>query len=115
MSTIRRSTDSGTVYLHAALVVSFVVLVATGLRIATDDPDSEWLRILDPVLPVEHLWFRHMVAGVALMAILAAYACLCTWCPPAIAGPARQGASTGDDAVRQATMGGGRMWQCSGS
>jgi hypothetical protein len=75
MSTIRRSTDFGTVYLHAALVVSFAVLVATGLRIATDDPDSEWLRILDPVLPVEHLWFRHMVAGVALMAILAAYAC----------------------------------------
>jgi hypothetical protein len=74
MSLPRRSTDFGTVILHALLVVSFAVLVATGLRIAADDPGREWLAFLDPVLPVGHLWYRHLVAGVGLIAILTAYA-----------------------------------------
>ncbi len=70
----RRKTDYGTVFLHMALVLSFVVLVATGFRIGADDPIAPWLQALDPVLPVQHLWFRHLVAGVVLMATLAAYA-----------------------------------------
>lgn len=69
----RRTTDYGTVILHAVLLAAFLVLMATGLRIAADDPDVEWLIALDPVLPVEHLWFRHMVAGTVLTAALAAY------------------------------------------
>ena len=69
----RRKTDYGTVILHAALVVAFLVLVATGLRIASDDPVALWLQVLDPVLPMEHLWYRHLVAGAVLMSALAAY------------------------------------------
>lgn len=70
----RRTTDFGTVILHAALVVAFLVLLATGLRISTDDPDRHWVRLLDPLLPNENLWFRHLVAGLAMAAVIAAYA-----------------------------------------
>ena len=66
-------TDYGTVLLHAALLASFCVLLATGLRIACDDPDMAWLSFLDPILPTEHLWYRHFVAGIALTATLAGY------------------------------------------
>ena len=73
MSKIRRSTDYGTVILHMGLVVAFVVAAVTGLRIAADDPEADWLRVLDNVLPVEHLWFRHLVAGMFITAILGGY------------------------------------------
>src|SRR5262245_13431134 len=66
--------DIGTVLLHLVLVVSFVVALGTGLRIASDDPDAAWLSILDPILPMEHLWFRHLVAGAAMAGTLAGYA-----------------------------------------
>jgi hypothetical protein len=70
----RLNTDTGTVFLHLILLVSFVVLVATGLRIASDNPEQAWLSILDPVLPVEHLWSRHLVAGIAMASALVGYA-----------------------------------------
>lgn len=66
-------TDFGTVILHAVLVITFAVLVATGLRIASDDPESMWLIALDPILPVEHLWYWHMVSGVGMAAALGGY------------------------------------------
>ena len=67
-------TDIGTVLVHLALVVSFIVTLGTGLRIASDDPDAAWLSILDPILPMEQLWFRHLIAGVAMGGTLAGYA-----------------------------------------
>ncbi len=75
MSQSRRSTDYGTVVLHALLIASFVVLVATGLRLAADDPDAAWLAFLDPVLPVRNLWLHHLMAGATLAAVLTGYAC----------------------------------------
>ena len=75
MQKVYRSTDFGTVILHTMLVASFAVLVASGLRIAADDPDSQWIAVLDPLLPVEHLWLSHLVVGVAFSAIIAAYVC----------------------------------------
>jgi hypothetical protein len=75
MSTPRRSTDYGTVFFHTLLVGAFCVLTATGLRIGADDPHAAWLSIFDRVLPTGHLWFNHLVAGVALTALLAGYAC----------------------------------------
>ena len=71
--TRRPTTDSGTVVLHFVLVISFVVLVATGLRIASDDPMATWLSAFDRVLPMENLWFRHLVAALVLSATLAGY------------------------------------------
>ena len=72
---LRRRTDYGTVILHAALVASFLVLAATGLRIASDDPATTWLTILGPFLPTENVWYVHLLASVALLATLAGYAC----------------------------------------
>lgn len=74
MTTRRRlTTDYGTVVFHTLFVVAFFVLTATGLRIASDDPNARWLAVLDPVLPTEHLWFRHLAASVIFTAALAAY------------------------------------------
>ena len=73
-SQTRRTTDSGTVVLHLVLVISFFVLLFTGLRIATDDPSSKWLAFLDPLLPMEHIWFRHLVAALVFAATLLGYA-----------------------------------------
>jgi Prokaryotic cytochrome b561 len=70
----RPTTDTGTVVVHAIMLVSFVVLLLTGLRIASDDPTVTWLGVLDPVLPMEQVWYRHLVAAVVFVAALAGYA-----------------------------------------
>ncbi len=67
------TTDYGTVIVHWIIVAAFTVLLFTGLRIASDCPGYEWLAVLDPVLPMEHLWFRHMVAGTVLASAVAGY------------------------------------------
>lgn len=74
MANAPRSTDYGTVILHVLLVGSFAVLVATGLRIATDDPETEWLLALDLLLPTNNLWLNHLSAGVVLAGVLGGYA-----------------------------------------
>ena len=71
---IRPTTDAGTVFFHFLFVCSFVVLAMTGIRIASDDPIAPWLRIFDFFLPVEQLWFRHLVAAVFLTGALLGYA-----------------------------------------
>jgi hypothetical protein len=74
MASGRLRTDVGTAALHGAVLGAFCVLLGTGLRIAADDPDTMWLSLLDPILPVEQLWYRHLVAAVVLMAGLGGYA-----------------------------------------
>ncbi|HWB47058.1 MAG TPA: ethylbenzene dehydrogenase-related protein [Hyphomicrobiaceae bacterium] len=69
----RPSTDIGTAALHILLLILFLVLLGTGLRIASDDPDALWLTVFDPILPMEHLWYWHLVSGAALAACLGAY------------------------------------------
>jgi cytochrome b subunit of formate dehydrogenase len=69
----RRTTDYGTILLHALVVISFGVLVATGLRIATDDPEVLWIGVLDSILPTNNLWLNHLVAGLVLTATMLAY------------------------------------------
>ena len=58
MARNRPTSDTGTVILHWVLAGSWIVLVAMGLRIATDDPETEWLIALDPILPSANLWFN---------------------------------------------------------
>src|SRR3974390_806163 len=67
-------TDFGTAALHAVVLGAFCVLLASGLRISADDPDAIWLSVLDPLFPLEHLWYRHLVAGIVLTAGLGGYA-----------------------------------------
>src|SRR5262249_38127580 len=73
MGFAKSRTDIGTVVLHAVLLGSVCVLLVTGLRIASDDPEATWLAILDPILPIEHLWYRHLVMGMVLAGTLVAY------------------------------------------
>jgi Ethylbenzene dehydrogenase/Prokaryotic cytochrome b561 len=69
----RQRTDCGTTIFHAVLLGCVCVLLATGLRIASDDPEAAWLSMLDPMLPMENLWYRHLVAGTILSAGLVGY------------------------------------------
>jgi hypothetical protein len=73
MGLAKSRTDIGTVILHAVLLGSVCVLLVTGLRIASDDPEATWLAIFDPILPIEHLWYRHLLAGIVLAGTLVGY------------------------------------------
>jgi cytochrome b subunit of formate dehydrogenase len=70
----RLTTDQGTAVLHGLLVLSFLYLLLTGLRIATDDPAAEWLSIFDMILPMEDIWLRHLSAGLVFGIVLLSYA-----------------------------------------
>ena len=70
----RPTTDTGTAILHLVFVASFVFLVITGLRIAADTPSTAWLMVLDPILPMEQVWLRHVMAAAVLVGASLAYA-----------------------------------------
>jgi hypothetical protein len=67
-------TDSGTIILHWLIVALFVMVAATGLRIASDEPALRWLVNFDSVLPVENVWYWHVIAGLGFGAVFFAYA-----------------------------------------
>jgi hypothetical protein len=69
----KRRTDYGTVVLHLCLIVAIVVLILSGLRIATENPDSAWINEFDFIMPRHLVWTTHMKAAVALIAIALAY------------------------------------------
>lgn len=66
-------TDVGTVVIHWAIVVCLVVVLGTGLRIASDEAPLRWLTNFDGVLPRENPWFWHIVGALLLTACLGAY------------------------------------------
>ncbi len=65
--------DIGTIVLHWLLVAAFLVVAATGLRIASDAPELHWLTAFDVVLPSDDLWYWHVIGGLAFGAIFGAY------------------------------------------
>src|SRR4051812_42880485 len=69
-----RKTDYGTVILHGLFAAGLGVAFVTGLRIATEAPDRQWLNLLDAVLPRENVWVPHMQAALVLVALSTAYA-----------------------------------------
>ncbi|MBI5322037.1 ethylbenzene dehydrogenase-related protein [Bradyrhizobium sp.] len=69
-----RKTDYGTVILHWLFAAGLGVAFVTGLRIATEAPDRQWLNLLDAVLPRENVWVPHMQAALVLVASALAYA-----------------------------------------
>jgi len=69
-----RKTDYGTVILHWLFAAGLGVAFVTGLRIATEAPDRQWLNFLDAVLPRENVWVPHMQAAIVLVALATAYA-----------------------------------------
>jgi cytochrome b subunit of formate dehydrogenase len=68
-----KKTDYGTVILHWLLVGSLVIAVATGLRIATESPDRNWINVLDFLLPKAAVWAEHLQAAVLFIATSIAY------------------------------------------
>jgi hypothetical protein len=68
-----RKTDYGTVILHWLFVAGLGVAFVTGLRIATEAPDRQWLNFLDAVLPRENVWVPHMQAALVLVALTLTY------------------------------------------
>jgi hypothetical protein len=74
MTSKKKKTDYGIVVLHLLLVGSLAVAVATGLRIASEGPDRNWINFLfDFVLPKAAVWTEHLQAAVLLVATSVAY------------------------------------------
>ena len=69
----KRKTDIGTISLHWLLVAALFVSVASGLRIASDGLGSSLGASIGSWLPAHNVWFLHLSAGVALIAIACAY------------------------------------------
>src|SRR5205085_2421646 len=66
-------TDIGTLVLHWATAVAFLVSLFTGIRIAADAlsaPVSKWLS---PILPQGEIWTFHFYAGLTLFFCAASY------------------------------------------
>src|SRR5207237_10372852 len=58
----RPRSDWGTIALHWTLVASILVSLATGLRLAADDENNWFARLLNPILPQGEIWTPHFVA-----------------------------------------------------
>lgn len=66
-------TDVGTLVLHWATAIAFIVSLFTGIRIAADAlsaPVSKWLS---PILPQGEIWTWHFLSGLTLFFCAAAY------------------------------------------
>src|SRR5215470_407750 len=70
---VRRRTDIGTILLHWLVVITLITSIATGLRIAADEPEHAWLLAFDRLLPTQFVWTGHLPAAVVLYALAAAY------------------------------------------
>jgi len=70
---VRRRTDIGTILLHWLVVITLVTSIATGLRIAADEPEHAWLLAFDRLLPKQVVWTGHLPAALILGALATAY------------------------------------------
>ncbi|MGB6503705.1 MAG: hypothetical protein WBE99_09655, partial [Xanthobacteraceae bacterium] len=69
----KKKTDYGTVIFHWLLVGSLGIAIATGLRIATEEPGHTWINVLDPVLPEVTVWTEHLQSAAVLIGVSVAY------------------------------------------
>lgn len=69
-----RKTDFITVLLHWSLVLTLALSLLTGLRIASDDPNATWTRMLDSILLQGNVIVWHVWAACALGFIMVVYA-----------------------------------------
>lgn len=66
-------TDIGTILLHWCFAAAFTWVLLTGLRVASDNDNLAWLRVLDRVLPASQLWPDHVLGANILSAVAIAY------------------------------------------
>ena len=67
-------TDVGTITLHWATALAFVVSLVTGIRIAADALHAPFSKWLAPVLPQGEIFSWHFLAGLAVFFCGSAYA-----------------------------------------
>src|SRR4051812_17815809 len=65
--------DVGTLTLHWATAIAFVVSLFTGIRIAADALNAPVSKWLSPILPQGEIWTWHFLAGLTLFFCAAAY------------------------------------------
>jgi len=70
---IWKRSDIGTILLHWLVVITLTTSVATGLRIAADEPEHAWLLVFDRLLPKQVVWTGHMPAALILCTLAVAY------------------------------------------
>src|SRR5262245_8504129 len=66
-------TDVGTVTLHWASAIAFLVSLVTGIRIAADALSAPFSKWLAPVLPQGEIFSWHILAGLAVFFCGSAY------------------------------------------
>src|SRR3954469_24089998 len=66
-------TDVGTLVLHWATAITFIVSLFTGLRIASDGQYAVVSKWLSPILPQGEIWTWHFLAGLTLFFCAASY------------------------------------------
>jgi len=71
--TRRPQSDAPTVVLHWGIVLTLVLSLATGLRIAADMPEADWARAVEDVLPQGDVIQWHLWAALVLLGFVAAY------------------------------------------
>lgn len=69
----RLRSDFATSILHWTIVALFLVNLVTGLRIASDSPDSSWARALSGILPQGDVYVLHIWSSWALGAACFGY------------------------------------------
>ena len=66
--------DLGTVILHWGTIAALCIAFVTGLRIAAEAPNREWLSYLIAIFPSGDVWSIHMLAVLGLLSVAIAYA-----------------------------------------
>ncbi|MDI1346601.1 MAG: ethylbenzene dehydrogenase-related protein [Pseudolabrys sp.] len=65
--------DVGTVLLHWTTAITFLISLFTGIRIASDNPESVISKWMTPILPQGEIWSWHFFAGLTLFFCGASY------------------------------------------
>ena len=65
--------DVGTLTLHWATAIAFIISLFTGIRIAADALNAPVSKWLSPILPQGEIWTWHFLAGLTLFFCAAAY------------------------------------------
>lgn len=65
--------DAPTIVLHWVLVISLILSLITGFRIASDDPSSQWMLFFDAVLLQGEVTYIHIVSATILSFVAVAY------------------------------------------
>ena len=65
--------DLGIVILHWGTIAALCIAFLTGLRVAADAPNREWLSYLIAIFPSGDVWSIHLLAVLGLLSVAIAY------------------------------------------